>query len=384
MARKISLGIVGVGAFGQGFVQLFRDHPCVRRIALCDLDSARLASVAGRFKIAETYASLDDICKTDIEALAIITQPWLHAPQAIAAMRAGKHVYSAVPIISLPDGDQMLDWCDKLIRTCTQTGMHYMMGETSQYRPEAMYCRRRAAAAAFGHFVLAEGEYFHDVDDPGCNLRDVAKARLGKHWDISKSGGVPMHYPTHSLGGLLSVMKAHAVSVSAIGYAMPNDDWFRPDAEAGNVFGDETALFRLSNNAAVRLCEYRRIGHYGREAFQLLGTEGSFTDGPGGCHWVTRHGAQAVPRDEMRDPLPAEVVEAWQHSAGEGKDFYGGHGGSHAFLVHEFVDAVANGRSPAINAWVAARYFVPGIMAHKSALRDGELLKVPDWGDGPA
>ena len=46
MTRRISVGIVGVGAFGQGFVQLFRDHPHVSRIALCDLDSARLAAVA--------------------------------------------------------------------------------------------------------------------------------------------------------------------------------------------------------------------------------------------------------------------------------------------------------------------------------------------------
>ena len=384
MAKKISIGIVGVGSFGQCFVQLFRDHPYVSRIALCDLDSVRLASVAARFRIAETYAALDDILKTDIEALAIITQPWLHAPQAIAALLSGKHVYSAVPIISLANGDEMLDWCDKLVQTCKRTGNHYMMGETSHYRPEAMYCRRRAAEGAFGHFVLAEGEYFHDVDDPGCNLRDVAKSRWGNKWDMSKSGGVPMHYPTHSLGGLLSVMKAHAVTVSAIGYAMPGDDWFRPDAEAGNVFGNETALFALNNGAAVRLCEYRRIGHYGREAFQLFGTAGCFTDGPGGQHWVTKHGAQAVLREQMRDPLPHEVVEAWQRGVGEGKDFYGGHGGSHGFLVHEFVDAVARGRRPAINAWTAARYFAPGIIAHKSALRGGEVLKVPDWGDGPA
>jgi len=64
-----------------------------------------------------------------------------------------------------------------------------------------------------------------------------------------------------------------------------------------------------------------------------------------------------------------------------GKDFYGGHGGSHAYLAHEFVDAVAHGRLPAINAWEAARYMAAGATAHKSALRDGEWLSVPDWGE---
>jgi len=64
-------------------------------------------------------------------------------------------------------------------------------------------------------------------------------------------------------------------------------------------------------------------------------------------------------------------------------NFYGGHGGSHAYLAHEFVDAIAHDRQPAINAWEAVRYMVAGVMAHKSALKDGETLEVPDWGDAP-
>jgi predicted dehydrogenase len=379
--KKISVGVVGVGMFGRSFIQLFRDHPYVKRLALCDIQSDRLAEMARKFGIKETYASLDEICKTDLDALAIITQPWLHAPQAIQAMKAGKHVYSAVPIISLSSGDAMLEWCDKLIDASRRTGMKYMMGETSYFRAEAVYCRRRAGE--FGRFVLAEGEYFHDIDDPGCSLREVAKARWGKQWDKSKTGGVPMHYPTHSLGGLLPAMNTYATKVSAFGYVHPDDDWFRKDSEGGCRFSNETALFQLANGATARICEYRRIGHYGREAFKLYGTEASFSDGPGGCHWITKSGKTAVDPKDMREPLPEEVVASWRKNAPKNADVYGGHGGSHGYLVHEFVDAIAHDRQPAVNAWVAARMFVPGIMAHKSCEREGELLKVPDWGDAP-
>jgi hypothetical protein len=52
--------------------------------------------------------------------------------------------------------------------------------------------------------------------------------------------------------------------------------------------------------------------------------------------------------------------------------------------VHEFVDAIAHNRMPAINAWEAVRYTAAGVIAHKSALRDGEILVVPDWGDVPS
>lgn len=380
----VSVGICGIGSFGSGFVRLFRDHPLVSRVALCDLVPDRLAWAAREFGISETYESLDALCRSDVDAVAIFTQHWMHAAQAIQAMEAGKHVYSAVPIVSLDSGDEMLEWTDRLIAACRRTGQYYMMGETSYYRPEAMYCRRRASEGAFGYFVLGEGEYLHDVDDPGCSLREVARHRWGAQFTPAKSGGVPMHYPTHSIGGLLSVMKAPLTEVSAIGFIYPNDDWHRADTESGNVFGNETALFRCANGAAVRICEYRRIGHWGREAFQLFGTEGGFRDGAGGCAWVTKHGSKPLVVEEMRDPLPEEVMAAYRRGQADDSRIYGGHGGSHAYLVNEFVQAVAAGRQPAVNAWEAARYFVPGVMAHKSALRDGELMKIPDWGEAPA
>ncbi|MBT19584.1 hypothetical protein CMK17_06270 [Candidatus Poribacteria bacterium] len=61
----------------------------------------------------------------------------------------------------------------------------------------------------------------------------------------------------------------------------------------------------------------------------------------------------------------------------------GGHGGSHAYLIHEFVDSVNRERLPRINVWQAVRYCAPGFVAHESALKDGELLKIPDWGTPP-
>ena len=95
----------------------------------------------------------------------------------------------------------------------------------------------------------------------------------------------------------------------------------------------------------------------------------------------------------MFDPLPLEVQPAFKRAMNQAAsehdlqnmDFVpSGHGGSHPYLVHEFVDAVAAARQPVINVWEAARYMAMGVMAHKSALKDGERLNVPDWGDAPA
>ncbi|HIE28209.1 TPA: Gfo/Idh/MocA family oxidoreductase [Candidatus Poribacteria bacterium] len=390
----ISLGLVGLGAFGSVFARLFKNHPLVDRVGLCDREPERVArfaedaSFGDKFTPSDAYESFDEIVNADFDALVIITQPWLHAEQAVRAMKAGKHVYSAVPVVTLPDGDEILDWCNKIIETCKSTGMRYMLGETTYYRPQTMYCRRKAAEGAFGEFVFSEGEYFHDIEH---GLREVSRRRLssksGQEWVEKRKKyvergiyGGPMHYPTHSVSGPMSVMKAHAKEVCAWGWQSQDDE-----GTSENIFSNETALFQMSNGSTMRICEYRRIGQPCREMFNILGTKGCFYGAEGNWgenRWFGIREKTVLNVEDMRESLPDEVLEAFQTSDTT-SNIYGGHGGSHLYLAHEFVDAVVHERQPAINAWEAVRYMAAGVMAHKSALKDGETLEVPDWGDAP-
>ncbi len=407
----LSIGLVGLGAFGSSFAALFKAHPLVSRIGFCDREPERIKRFAedpfykDKFSEGDAYPSLDAILKAKFDALVVITQPWLHAEQCIRALEHGKDVYSAVPIVSLPDASEILDWCDKLVQTCRRTGKHYMLGETTVFHPETMYCRRQAQAGAFGAFVFAEGQYYHDVDSPGCNLRKVQEHRLnsaaGREWielkkayDARGIKGGPMHYPTHSTSGPLHVMRTHALKASCVGFAAPQDDTF-----FSGEFGNETGFFKLANGATMRINEYRHIGMHGEEAFNVYGTLGSFRHD----HWIDKQRGTKLSVEEMRDPLPSEVYDAF-YTAMNRKDppkdrlgykdddfeakkadqrVYGGHRGSHAYLVHEFVSAVAENRPPLTNAWEASRYMAAGCVAHQSAQRDGEWLNVPDWGTAP-
>jgi predicted dehydrogenase len=362
---SISVGIVGLGMFGPQFVRLYQMHPDVHRLALCDLHADRVARWARECGIAETYSSLDDICKSDLDALVLITQPWLHASQAIQAMEAGKHVYTAVPAA------QSLDECDALVRAVERTGMTYMNGETSYFRAEAAFCRQKADEGAFGEFVHAEAQYFHDMSH---GLYDVSRNRWGDQWGPDKTGGVPMHYPTHSTCYVVSIMRAHMTAVSAWGYRYPNDDWFREDTIHRCAFSNEVGLFLLSNGATARIAEFRRVGYPGCErASAIYGTEASFEQNGAGTVWTTKNSVERIEPTQHHEPLPEPLSE-----------HLGGHGGSHAYLVHEFVDSVNRRRLPRINVWEAVRYVAPGLVAHESADRDGERLRIPDWGDPPS
>ena len=377
MNRKLNIGIVGLGQFGVHFVDLYQKHPDVGRVALCDVDAGKLARAAQRFGVSETYDDLDAICRSELDAIALFTQPWLHAPQAIRVMQSGKHAYSAVPVI-MPEsgsGDETIEWCGRVIDACRSTGMHYMMGETTYFRPETMYCRARAAAGDFGSFVMCEAEYLHDTWLPACNLIEVQMARTGlsEREVLAIGGDVPMHYPTHSTAAPIAIMGAHMTEVSCMGYAHRGDEFWRTDSRTGNLFSNEIAQFRMSNGAVARITEGRRIGHVGHEgAVRVLGTAASFerdTSDEYVGRWITRTSSEHVDPRSWREPLPVEL-------AGD----LGGHGGSHAYLVHEFVRACVEGRAPLVNAWQAARTVAAGVAAHKSALRDGELVKVVDFG----
>jgi len=396
----IKIGIVGVGAFAQSFIPLFKAHPLVDKVVLCDLDAQKLKLNSEKHGIPDTCPSLDDLCDTDVDAVVIMTQNWLHAPQAIQALNAGKHVYSAVPT-----GISVEEIAD-LVKTVEKTGKIYMLGETSYYYPAVLYCREQYAKGAFGHIVYGEAEYYHDWDH-GCY--DVARWRGGDRW-LEIAGIPPMYYPTHSTSQIISVTGAHMTHVSCYGFVDRADDGiYRAEVNRwGNVFSNETALFRMSDGSVCRINEFRRIGHPGTVRMTLFGTEGSFEMNSASAVWVTKNANEKVYLDELLacKGVPArpagDKAEGMELVTSEDgthlgvsrlhpverlpREFIGlpnGHCGSHQFLVDDFVKACVEGKIPPNNVWDAARYAIPGIVAHESAVRGGVLMEIPDFGDAP-
>ncbi len=391
----IKVGICGVGAFANNFIPLFKAHPGVASVTLCDLDAAKLKEKAQLFGIARTCPSLDDLCQTDVDAIAIFTQNWMHGPQAVQALKAGKHVYSAVPSAIT------MEEITRLVRTVEQTRKIYMIGETSYYYPCALYCRERFQKGDFGSVVYAEGEYMHDFDH---GLYDVCKWRGGERWKET-AGSPPMHYPTHSVSMIVSVTGAYATHVSCLGVVDRHEDGlFRKGVNRwDNEFSNETALMRMSDGSVTRINEFRRIGHPGEVRLSLYGTQGSYEEQYGNNIWVTKDRASRQDLTsllESKGVLARDKGDAMAEKVGGDavfsgvstvhpverlpKEFIGlsnGHRGSHQFLIHDFVTACAANVPPPTNVWQAARYLVPGLIAHESAKRDGELMAIPDFGD---
>lgn len=398
-AQAFSIGIVGAGQFSGQFSKLFHAHPLVSSVYVTDLLPERAASLVEKQGLAGTFDSFDDMLDSDLDAIALFTQRWTHGPLVVRALRAGKHVYSAVPMAIT------VEEIEAIIEAVRETGLTYMMGETSYYNPATVYARGRVDEGAFGRIFYAEGDYVHDMD---LGFYAAYQYSGGDQWQRTASYP-PMLYPTHSVGGVLGAIGGHAVSVSCIGVPDDRGDgvFDREVSMFDNDFSNATALFELAGGGSMRINEFRRVGypaHIRESRFRYFGTEGSFEQTAIAALWQDRDGVTDVteevdtkPSMDLDDPSLADVDPALRdafvsglapvHDAGRlPAEFQGlpnGHEGSHHFLVDDFVTAVATRTLPPVNAWEAARYTLPGIIAHESALRGGERLAVPDFGDAP-
>ncbi|HCR19488.1 MAG TPA: oxidoreductase [Candidatus Latescibacteria bacterium] len=393
----IRIGICGVGAFANSFIPLFKAHPEVEQVILCDLDDEKLKEKSDRFELPDTCPSLDDLCERDVDAIAIITQHHLHGPQAVQVLQSGKHVYSAVPSAIT------VDEITELVKTVEETGQIYMIGETSYYYPCTIYCRERYNNGDFGHIVYGEAEYHHDYVH---GSYAVSQWRHGEKWK-QYYGMPPLFYPTHSTSMIVSVTDSHATHVCGMGFEDKHEDnlYARKDNVWKNPFSNETMMCKMSDGSYARINEFRRIGHPGTVGMSLYGTEAGYEEQVGAQMWITKdrkkcvaltdelscEGVEAGPAD---DPMGKVTGEDGTHSGASSvhpvhllpREFIGlgnGHKGAHQFLVHDFVSACVSGETPPNNVWQAARYLIPGLIAHESAMQGGVLMEVPDLGDCP-
>ena len=72
----LKIGVLGAGSFASSFIPLFKAHPLVDEVRLAEAFPDWRAEQARRFEIERTYAGLDELCDSDVDAVAIFTQRW--------------------------------------------------------------------------------------------------------------------------------------------------------------------------------------------------------------------------------------------------------------------------------------------------------------------
>ena len=350
--RKVRLGIVG-GGFALSFQ--FHEHPgCVVR-AVAEQNPERRATLQSQYKSDCAYETLDELLQDrEVEAVCLFTPAPDHAKHSIATLRAGKHVMCAVPAAFT------LEECQQLLDAVKETGLTYMMAETSYFRYETIMARRWFREGKFGEVIHSEAEYWHD------DLVSWMFDSDGKpNW---RHGLSPMQYPTHSTGFLTGVTGERLTRVACIGWG-DGHEVLKSNAY-DNPFWNEVGLFHTDKGHSSRMLVGWHAAYPHMERCTWYGSEMSFVMPAETGQPATICKRNSVEKIEIV-PIYEGLPEALHHESG--------HGGSHTHLTHEFISALLENRKPAIDIYEALAYTAPGIVAHQSALKGGESLKVPSF-----
>ncbi len=375
--KKLNVALVGLG-FGGAFAAIYKEHPNVGEVTLCDTNPDRLKQtsdyIGGGVRCFDSYEAV--LADPSIDAVHLVTPIPLHADQTVAALESGKHCACTVPMAT------SLDDIRRIVKAKRKSGKNYMMMETTLYTYQFFYASRMKENGEFGKIQFFRGSHYQDM----------------ANWPDYWMGLPPMWYGTHAIGPMVALSGSRICRVNCFGSGTMAEWMVR---RYGNPYPVETAIFEFENGlkgeATRSLFETARLY---QEGMHVLGSEKSFEWGF--ADWdapiITTLGApvdgrgrpttaETVPMPNYYEDLPEEL---WHFTVGGNYDPLNpqdslkigagaGHHGAHAHLVHEFVMSCVEERKPWIDEHLGGNITAAGICAHESALRNGEPVIVPKF-----
>lgn len=363
--NKLNMAIVGLG-FGKEFIPIYQRHPHTKLYAICQRTQTNLDAVGEQFGVAKRYTRFEDLIQDrEVDAIHINSPIHLHAPQSIAALRAGKHVACTVPAATT------VEECCEIVRAAESSGKNYMMMETAIYTREFLFIREMRDTGKLGRIQFLRG----------CHQQEMAG------WPGYWEGLPPMHYATHAVSPCLALVKGEAEYVACFGSGRIAESL---QAKYGSPFAIESALFKVRDQPLsfeVTRSLFETARQY-IESFDVYAERQS-------VEWARIEGEDPIVHtgekpERVRVPdfaalLPETIQRFTTKGVYDEEHTHlsftqgGGHGGSHPHLVHEFVSSIVEGRASFPNVYQSTNWTCAGICAHESAMRGGQVVKLPEF-----
>ena len=369
--KQVNIAIIGLG-FGAEFIPIYKAHPNANIMAVCRRNKEEMDKVADAFDIPKRYTDYDELLKDpEIDAVHINTPIPDHAIQSIKALKAGKHVACTVPMATT------VDECREICELVESTGKKYMMMETVVYAREFLFMKDLFDKGELGKVQFLKASHQQDMDG----------------WPNYWPGLPPMHYATHCVGPCLGLQRSTAEYVSCFPSGTIREELH---GHYNSPFAVETAHIKFKDSDLSALV-YRSLfdtARQYRESFEVYGSKKA-------VEWpLIEHEELVVHTAKKPEPeipervkcpdfasrLPKEIQHFTTGGVYDGDDHQhlsftqgAGHGGSHPHLAHEFVSYVLGTGEGYPNHKQSANITCVGILAHESALKGGEIVRLPDF-----
>lgn len=357
--KLIRVGVLGVYR-GEDFM-LNAKAAGLELVAICDQWKERLDVIGKKYNLA-TYTDFDKFLEHDMDAVVLANYFHQHAPFAIKALEAGKHVMSECAACNtLAEGVA-------LCRAVEKSGKIYMLAENYPYTAWNQEITRRYQKGEIGRVVYAEGEYNH----PGSFEWAMSISPGTKHWRLN----CPCtYYCTHAMAPLMVATDTMPKRVNGFVTRLPLDSkrlrLYKEQDLAGII------MVVMDNDAVFKLLQGGLSGH--GVLFRIHGEHGLLETSRNPAFW--EYGSVRVVHNEWEckdGQAPEKVVypqfPKWAEAAKKA-----GHGGGDFFTNYYFAQAICTGKQPFLDVYRGVAMSVIGVLAWKSVLNNGASYDVPDF-----
>jgi len=360
--KKIKVGVLGAYR-GNSMISFCSQSENAEVVAICDKHAETLERQKEMHPDLPItyYDNFDDFIKHDMDAVVLANYANEHAPFAIRAMEAGKHVYSEV----LPV--QCMDEAVRLVECVEKTGEIYAFGENYCYMNAPYEMRRLYREGKIGEFEYAEGEYLHNCEPiwPSITYGDP------NHW---RNNMFASFYCTHSLGPIIHITGLRPVSV--IGIEAEKNERQLGGGCKGAQFAIE--MVTLENGGKVKSLH----GGLYRDSvwYSVYGSKGMMES----ARNQQEYGGVLqlyVNTDKAPGAYGTGVRESYRptfHDSQKAVAF--GHGGSDYYAMDHFIRKLQGDKNAdTIDVYEALDMFLPGLFAHFSILEGGKEMQIPNF-----
>ncbi len=393
---KVKVAIIGTGARGSGHAGQLAVLEGVDFVGICDLVEERAKKVEAvatqhghkpKIYFGEENAWQKMIAETRPDAVFIVT-PWpLHAPMCIAAMKAGCHAFSEVPIA------YTLKELWEIVDTSETTGRHCMMMENVNYGREELLYLNMVRQGVIGELLHGEAAYIHPLVEQMENNDTTGSWRTLQY--AKRNGNL---YPTHGLGPVAQYMNlvrtedhfSRLVSFSSPAirrnqYAKDSQKLSNPEFKKLNfVCGDiNTSIIKTQLGRTIMIqWDETSPRPYSRHNM-IQGTKGILAGFPNriavenlskGCHeWAEK---------EAWEEIAAKFEHPLFKRMGEMAQKMGGHGGMDYLMLFRIIECLRNGEPLDQNVYEGCTWSAVGPLSEKSVAEDGAPQAFPDFTRG--
>ena len=360
--KKVRIGVMGAYR-GTSMINYCEQADNAQVVAICDkwVEGLERQKAALNDPNITYYTDFDAFIRHDMDAVVLANYANEHAPFAIKALRAGKHVFSEVlPVQTLKEAVE-------LIETIEETGLIYAYGENYCYMPAPYEMRRLYKEGKLGEFEYGEGEYIHNCESIWPSITYGQE----DHW---RNNMFATFYCTHSLGPLIHITGLRPVSV--IGLEGTKTERRRRVGSKAGSFGIE--MVTLENGGIIKSVHgslYKDSVWY--SVYGSLGRMESGREDAGENMERIYVNTDAYDGEYTHNVISYKPAEK---AAEESAAF--GHGGSDYYSMYNFVQKILGDETAdTIDVYEALDMSLPGLFAYRSVLQGGVSLQIPNLRD---